>query len=171
MLLLLHVFHGLHQHQGKIVHRSERELLVFGSNRRTAVLQFRLGRLDVVLNLGTNDDCGFKLHDDGKGTEGVAGQTIIAEVKRFLGEIRSHNPRAKILWTWGMLALDIVPVLIEKGINEYKRETGDNAVYALELESLDALEKCDEDRGSRGHPGPLTHKRAAQKITGFLKSL
>ena len=134
-------------------------------------LDFQGGADYVVLNLGTNDDCGFKLHDDGKGTEGVAGQTIIAEVKRFLGEIRSHNPRAKILWTWGMLALDIVPVLIEKGINEYKRETGDNAVYALELESLDALEKCDEDRGSRGHPGPLTHKRAAQKITGFLKSL
>lgn len=125
----------------------------------------------VVLNIGTNDNSGFKVHDDGKGAKGAAGLAIISEVKRFLGEIRAHNPRAKIIWTWGMLPLDIIPGLISKGIEEYKAESGDKAVYPLELESMSALEKCDEDKGSRGHPGPLTHKMAARRIVDFIRAL
>ena len=134
-------------------------------------LDFAGGSDYVVLNLGTNDNSGFSVHDDGKGVEGVAGQTIVAEAKRFLGEIRKNNPKAKIIWTWGMLPIDIVPGLITKGVEEYKKESGDNAVYTLELESNVALEKCDEDRGSRGHPGPLTHKMAALKIVDFIRGL
>ncbi len=125
----------------------------------------------VVLNLGTNDNSGFKSQDDGKGVNGVAGNAIISEAKRFLGEIRKHNPKAKIIWTWGMLSLDIVPALIQKGIKEYMSASGDMNVYALELESMDDIEKNPEDKGSRGHPGPLTHKKAAEKIYDFIKTL
>ncbi|BDC93888.1 SGNH/GDSL hydrolase family protein [Treponema bryantii] len=135
------------------------------------VLDFEGGSDYVVLNLGSNDNLGFKVHDDGKGIEGVAGIALVSEVKRFLGEIRQNNPRAKIIWTWGMLSLDIVPALISKGVEEYKSESGDKAVYTLELESIDALEKCDEDKGSRGHPGPITHKKAAQRIVDFIRGL
>ncbi len=125
----------------------------------------------VILNLGTNDNSGFKNHDDGKGTEGIAGKAIIAEAKRFLDVIRRYNPNAKIIWTWGMISIDIVPALIQKGIEEYKKESGDKKVYALELESMEVLEKSDEDKGSRGHPGPLTHKKAAERIFDFISSL
>ena len=125
----------------------------------------------VILNLGTNDNSGFKFHDDGKGAGGEAGLAVISEVKRFLGEIRQHNPRAKIIWTWGMIPIDIVPSLIQTGIKNYIEETGDQKVYPLELEGMDKLEKSDEDKGSRGHPGPLTHKKAAQRITDFINGL
>ena len=125
----------------------------------------------VVLNLGTNDDIGFQYHDDGKGVEGEAGKTEINEVKRFLGEIRKFNPRAKIIWTWGMIPLKVVPVLIQQGIEEYKNETGDKNVYALELESMANLEKKYEDKGSRDHPGPVTHKKAALRIADFIRGL
>ena len=125
----------------------------------------------VILNLGPNDNSGFKNHDYGKGSDGVAGQTIIAGAKRFLGVIRKYNPKAKIIWTWGMISLDIVPTLIQKGIDEYKKESGDKNVYTLELESMEVLEKSDEDKGSRGHPGPLTHKKAAERIFDFISSL
>ena len=125
----------------------------------------------VVLNLGTNDNSGFSVHDDGKGVEGVAGQTIVAEAKRFLGEIRKNNPDAKIIWTWGMIPIDVVPALIQKGVQEYIKESGDKNVYPLELESMKKLEKCDEDKGSRGHPGFLTHKKAAERIFDFIKTL
>ena len=43
--------------------------------------------------------------------------------------------------------------------------------YALELESMDDIEKNPEDKGSRGHPGSLTHKKAAEKIYDFIKTL
>ena len=70
-----------------------------------------------------------------------------------------------------MLSLDIVPALIQKGIKEYMSASGDMNVYALELESMDDIEKNPEDKGSRGHPGPLTHKKAAEKIYDFIKTL
>ena len=134
-------------------------------------LAFEEGSDYVILNLGTNDNSGFKSQDDGKGSAGVAGQAIIAETKRFLGEIRRFNPKAKIIWTWGMLSLDIIPALIQKGIKEYIKESSDMNVYPLELEGMDKLEKSDEDKGSRGHPGPLTHKKAAERIYEFIKTL
>ena len=125
----------------------------------------------LILNLGTNDNSGFKSQDDGKGAAGVAGQAIVAEVKRFLGEIRRYNPKSKIIWTWGMISIDVVPALIQQGIKEYIKDSGDMNVYPLELEGMDKLEKADEDKGSRGHPGPLTHKKAAERIYEFIKSL
>ena len=125
----------------------------------------------VVLNLGTNDNTGFKSQDDGKGVEGVAGKAIVAETKRFLGEIRRHNPHAIIIWTWGLVKLDIVPELIKKGIKEYMGDSSDMKVYPLELESIDTIEKCPEDRGSREHPGLLAHRKTAEKIAQFISTL
>ena len=135
------------------------------------VVPYNKGFDYVILNLGTNDNSGFKSQDDGKGAEGVAGKAIISEVKRFLGEIRRYNASAKIIWTWGMIPIDIVPALIQQGIKEYIQESGDTHVYPLELDGMDKLEKSDEDKGSRGHPGPVTHKKAAEKLYEFIKKL
>ena len=125
----------------------------------------------VVLNLGTNDNSGFKSQADERGADGPAEAAFIAEAKRFLGEIRRYNPKAKIIWTWGMISIDIVPPLIKKGLEAYKKESGDKNVYLLELESMEKLEKNDEDKGSRGHPGPLTHRKACDKLYDFIKTL
>lgn len=132
---------------------------------------FEAGSDYVVLNLGTNDNSGFKYYDDGKGADGLAGKMIISDAKKFLREIRCKNPKAKIIWTWGMISLDIVPALLKRGIEEYKKESGDTAVYTLELESMEVLEKSEKDKGSRGHPGPLTHQKAAERIYNFINSL
>lgn len=138
----------------------------------------------VVLNLGTNDNSSFvqpawkdsdgkeyKMRvEDGKPVFEDA-QMIVCAVKDFLSVIRKHNPSAKIIWTWGMIPLDIVPSLIWEGIGIYKKESGDNLVYTLELDSMNDVEKEPEDFGSRGHPGPKTHLLAAKKLTAFIKSL
>ena len=142
----------------------------------------------VVINLGTNDESGMAQvalrepqgpHDtsgpqDASGVpEALEGphKEIISSVKQFLTVIRSHNPSAKILWCWGMLPLQTVPALIQKGVDEYKTTTGDQDVYTLELESLFDLEKTPQEKGSRGHPGYKTHQAAAQKIVELLKRL
>lgn len=129
-------------------------------------LDFEGGADYVVLNLGTNDNSGF-IHHENENPD----QIIINEVKRFLGEIRSCNPRAKIIWTWGMMFLDKMTGLLKDGIEEYKKESGDTSVYALELEDMNNIEKTEEDKGSRGHPGLLTHKMAAKQIFDFINSL
>ena len=142
----------------------------------------------VVINLGTNDESGMAQvalrepqgpHDtsgpqDASGVpEALEGphKEIISSVEQFLTVIRSHNPSAKILWCWGMLPLQTVPALIQKGVDEYKTTTGDQDVYTLELESLFDLEKTPQEKGSRGHPGYKTHQAAAQKIVELLKRL
>ena len=147
----------------------------------------------VVINLGTNDESGMNSGNlavpepvEGQGPHDTSGpqdavavpepvegrhQEIISSVKQFLTVIRSHNPSSKILWCWGMLPLQTVPALIQKGMDEYKIATGDKNVFTLELDSLFELEKTPQEKGSRGHPGFKTHQHAAQKIVASLRNL
>ena len=122
----------------------------------------------VVINLGTNDESGLPVVAEH--VEAPQEETI-SSVKNFLTVIRSHNPSAKILWCWGMLSLQTVPALIQKGVDEYKTATGDQNVYMLELDSLFELEKTPQEKGSRGHPGVKTHQAAATKIVELLNRL
>ena len=69
-----------------------------------------------------------------------------------------------------MIKLQLVPPLIQYGIEEYKYESGDKNVYTCELDPMEDVEKFDEDKGSRGHPGPKTHKLAAEKLYAFIKN-
>lgn len=140
----------------------------------------------VVINLMTNDNAAFsqnpwkdaqsgkeyKLITNKKGIpEKQTFDYIVQNVKDFLQQVRAHNSKAKIIWTYGMIKLDIVPVCLKKGIELYKKETCDKDVYLLLLDSMDKLEKNDSMKGSRGHPGPVTHKSAAEKIISFIKKI
>ncbi len=126
----------------------------------------------VIINLGTNDDGGMALRQaQGPQTDQGPQEEIVSAVKDFLFIVRKNNPTAKIIWCWGMLGLQTVPALVQKGVETYKANSGDKAVYTLELESLEDLEKLPEEKGSRGHPGAKTHIAAAEKIYNFISSL
>ncbi len=139
----------------------------------------------VVVNLGTNDEGAFKqpawTDSDGKtyvhkleadGKIGAEDAAIIKNgVKNFLCQIRLVNPNAKIIWCWGMIGLNAVPSVIQQAIQEYKNENKDDFVYTLELDSMEKLEKCASDKGSRGHPGPKTHREAAAKLITFIQGM
>ena len=122
----------------------------------------------VVINLGTNDESGMN-SEALRQVQGLR-EEIISGIKNFLTVIRSHNPDAKILWCWGLLKLQVVPGLIQKGVQEYMAESGDKNVYTLELDSIEELEKTPEEKGSRGHPGYKTHHAAAIKIASSLRA-
>lgn len=148
-------------------------------------VDFGKGSDFVVINLGTNDNNAFtqpawtdnsgkvyELHVDSKGRAvEEEGKIISDEVKNFLTVIRKHNPSAKIIWTWGMMTLKAIPDFILQGVEEYKSENKDSFVYTLELDSMDDIEKSNTDKGSRGHPGAVTHIAAAEKIAAFILSL
>lgn len=139
----------------------------------------------IVINLGTNDRGGldfepfvdevtgmeYKMNygPDGKACEEDADK-IANGVKNFLMVVRSNNPKAKIIWTTGFMSIPEVMPAINSGIDEYKTITADKNIYTLEFESMDC-ETEDEDKGSRAHPGPKTHKLAAKKLADFINSL
>ena len=140
----------------------------------------------VVINLGTNDNGAFfqppwqedKFQDKYRLSLNADGsvcvhdsKTVIDAVKDFLKKVRKNNPEAVIIWCWGMIKLDVIPPLIQQGVEDYMRETDDTRVCTLELDSMEMLEKLAEDKGSRGHPGPKTHRLAAVKITDLIKKL
>ena len=52
--------------------------------------------------------------------------------------------------------------VIQAGFDDYIRESGDKAASFVRLEpqSLEA----EDEHGSRQHPGPVTHLRAAKKL-------
>lgn len=139
----------------------------------------------VIINLGTNDNGAFfqppwmqsekgeeyKLtSENGKICKKDAA-VIQENAIEFLKKVRRCNPNAKIIWCWGMIPLDLIPPVIKTSVEEYKKTSGDKDVYLLEFDSMNELEKLPEDKGSRGHPGPKTHKIAAQKLVEMIRSL
>ena len=139
----------------------------------------------IIINLGTNDNGAFfqPPWKDADGKEYILktdayekaceedGSFIVASAKKFLQKIRSHNKKAVIIWCYGMIDMQAIPDFIARGIDEYKAEAHDEKVYLLKLDSMEYLEELPEDKGSRGHPGPKTHKIAAEKLFKFIKEI
>lgn len=139
----------------------------------------------VVINLGTNDNGAFfqPAWKDENGVEHPLsrdsndracekdGEKVAEGVYNFLKTVRKNNPSAKIIWVWGMIKLVAIPDFILRGVEKFKNETGDNQVYTLELDAMEDVEKLPEHKGSRGHPGPETHRLAAKKIVDFIKKI
>ncbi len=127
----------------------------------------------VVVNLGTNDSSAMSSPAWTDPEDGVRcsldGERLSVGVADFLRVVRKFNPDALILWVWGMIDIPTAEEFIRRGIGSYISESGDGNVFAMRLDPMSECEKSDGDRGSRGHPGPETHRRAAEKITAFLR--
>lgn len=116
----------------------------------------------IIVNLGVND---FSFYGEKLTSEGE--EKIAAGTKAFLETLRRHNPKAKILWVYGMLNIDDKAYVLKNAIDQYKNKSGDSKVFLLKVPGMEE-EVADEDKGSRGHPGPLTHKKAARLIAQFI---
>lgn len=133
----------------------------------------------VVVNLGTNDNGAFSQPE---WRDMVTGETFQqrrrpdgsfepADLRRFqlaviafLKKLRQYNPRAYLLWVFGMLGTELGPA-IDSAVREYAQTSGDKRVSYLEL--TDAVDK----RGARFHPGRAAHELAAGEIAEFLKTV
>lgn len=132
---------------------------------------FKNGFDAVVINLGTNDNSALHLQNVESSDSKENRELFIQTGIDFLKKIREKNPSAKIIWCAGMIKLDIVPALIQKAVEQYKNQFNDDNVLYCTLDAMEDVEKCEEDMGSRGHPGPKTHKLAAEKLTEILSRL
>lgn len=113
----------------------------------------------IVINLGTNDDS-YAL-DDPKRQE----EYRLAYIA-FLKQVRSKNPKAKILCTLGIMGDRLFSVL-EKAVEAYSVETGDTNVCTMRF----TPQLLEDGYVADYHPTEITHKKAAEKLTGEIKAL
>ncbi len=132
----------------------------------------------IVVNLGTNDNGAFhspewieettgdiykqRLNEDGSYNEEDL-KAFEQAVERFLGKLRQYNPKAQIVWAYGMIGLDLMPS-IYRAVNEYQKKTSDKKVSVFQLPNI-----TQETTGARQHPGKLAHEKAAEQLSDYLK--
>ncbi len=113
----------------------------------------------ICVNLGTNDNEAIK-------NAGFTDTDKLRETaKSFLKTLRRNNPGAYIIWCMGLLGEDTA-VYIKAGMEEYKKESGDQRVEYLSLPEAD-----EETIGARFHPGSKAHAKAAGVLTARIKEL
>ena len=114
----------------------------------------------VVINLGTNDVSGLGLLPPERRAAGEA--ALEESAVRLMELVRMRNPRATILWAYGLCGNEVEAPL--RRAVERRRAAGDGNVRYL------ALDDCDGVMGSRSHPGRAAHARAAEQIVEALNS-
>lgn len=173
--------HSIPQHYEKVcgVMKGQKQQLCGAGN----AYDFGKGSDVVVIALGTNDNSAFfnnswidengRIYELQRDSEGKACDQTDTEIQtaaiNFLTTIRKHNPKAKIIWMWGLIKLSAVEASLISGIEQYKKQNNDNFVSYLITDSMDKIEKNDSEKGSREHPGPLVHKLAAEKLVSLIK--
>lgn len=133
----------------------------------------------VIVNLGTNDMSAFEQvpwRDEETGETfklymNADGSLVKEDAARFeqavidfLGKLRTYNPKAHIVWTYGMIGSPLLK-LIEHAMMTYCMQTKDTNVVFVPLPDT-----TPETVGSRAHPGRKSHEAAAQILTNYLKA-
>ena len=135
----------------------------------------------VVVNLGTNDTAAFdqpewkdeatgesfklRRKEDGSFHEEDL-RAIEVAIVNFLVKLRRCNPKAHIVWAYGIIGIPIMPV-IYRAFDEYRKNSNDTKVSIFQLPI--ASEPAEE--GSRQHPGALAHERMARQLTVYIKRI
>ena len=133
----------------------------------------------ICVNLGTNDDGAFqnpaytdpvtgemtKMRMDGDVYNEEDRRNIRQAMHDFLVMLRKDNPKAQILWCFGILG-DRMGATIKEAIAEYTKESGDTHVEYLAIPDT-----TPETVGARWHPGYAAHKAAADVIVNRIQKI
>jgi hypothetical protein len=112
----------------------------------------------IIINLGTNDHSYAKNIPERVGTFG-------REYYRFLQQVRSKNPSAKILCTLGAMGQDLCDE-VERQVCRLKSE-GDKEVYFMAFD----LQSEKDGLGADWHPTKVTHGKMAAKLERKLREI
>ncbi|MCM1038003.1 MAG: GDSL-type esterase/lipase family protein [Ruminococcus sp.] len=113
----------------------------------------------IVLNLGTNDD---SYCQDIKERQ----EKFASQYTAFLKEIRSQNPQAVLLCSYGIMNDRLHPYL-EKAVNDYKDQSGDTNIYRMEFRTQTEADGYVVDY----HPSVRTHHGAAWMLVQKIKEI
>ncbi len=114
----------------------------------------------VCINLGTND----------LSTNNYDVKLLKQAYKKFLRQVRQHNPKAKIVYLCGSMLvgkeLEIAKKTLNEVVEEAKKE-GDQEVYRFDF----TPQNGDICYGASWHPSYWQHQKMAGELTAFLRSL
>ena len=112
----------------------------------------------VIVNLGTNDQNPCQSRPD-------IAEIFEAGVISFLTKIRAGNPKAKIVWCYGMIG-HILAEQIERAVDAYKKQSGDDRVQYILLPEIDM-----EKTGALSHPTEAQQQEAADYLRSHIVGL
>lgn len=113
----------------------------------------------IVINLGTND-MSYVLEYADRREEYIRGYV------EFLKNIRSHNPKARILCVLGIMGEALCPA-VEETVQRYTDETGDSNISVMNF-----TDQLPEDGyAADWHPTEITHTKAAKKLSGEIQKI
>ena len=114
----------------------------------------------VCINLGTND----------LSTNNYDVDLLKAAYKKFLLQVRGHNPKARIVYLCGSMLngkeLDIARQTLNEVVDEARRQ-GDQEVYRFGF----TPQTGDIRYGASWHPSVWQHQKMAAELTAYLRSL
>ena len=114
----------------------------------------------VCINLGTND----------LSTNNYDVALLKAAYQKFLRQVRSHNPQARIVFLCGSMLngqeLEIARQTLNDVVDEARRQ-GDQAVYRFDF----TPQTGDIRFGASWHPSVWQHRKMAAELTAYLRSL
>ena len=114
----------------------------------------------VCINLGTND----------LSTNNYDVKLLKAAYKKFLTQVRSHNPKAKIVYLCGSMLngkeLEIAKKTLNEGVAEANK-AGDKEVYRFDF----TPQTGDILYGASWHPSKWQHEKMAAELTAYLRQL
>lgn len=114
----------------------------------------------VVINLGTNDSSALSKME---GQElDAAKEELKSRAVELIGMVRERNPKAAILWTYGLCGKPVEPIL--RAAVEEVIQKGDQNVRYLSLSPA-------ASNGARMHPSRDAHRVAAKEIENALKEM
>ncbi len=134
----------------------------------------------IVINLGTNDDGAFnspewmdpdtgEKHKQYRNEDGTYAANDILNfehaVTDFLFKLRKYNPKAQLLWVYGMIGVPIKDPILT-ALEAYQKQSGDRKVSFLELPDT-----TEETIGARQHPGALAHQNVSTVLQKKIKEL
>ncbi len=134
----------------------------------------------IIVNLGTNDAgsfaqagkefpernwrCPMRVEADGRMNEDDRRLVLNAAID-FLTMLRRDNPHSYIVWGYGLIP-GIMEATLREAVDTYASRSGDQRA---ELFMLPAAREG--EMGSRNHPGPIAHKRAAEALTERVRAI
>ena len=114
----------------------------------------------VCINLGTND----------LSTDNYDAKLLKQAYKKFLKQVRQHNPKAKMVYLCGTMLngkeLDIAKQTLNEVVEEAKKD-GDTEVYRFDF----TPQNGDIGYGADWHPSVWQHQKMAGELTAYLRAL
>ena len=121
----------------------------------------------VVLNLGTNDANPMRFYRDFNDVEGME-IWFHKRYKEFVKQVRALNgPDTVIICSLGSIDYYLYHH-IRDVVEELKKETGDEKLYAFEFIPVIAMM---EGFGAAGHPSAKSHERMGRELAMFIEKI